>query len=141
MRMVHFFMVIAALMQLYLLHTLTSDRQPGSAAPVFNYVFTAVGVADFAIALGFRTFLIRKALPALQADAMNAQAQQKWRAANIVSSAFAYAIFLFGWVLAVLGGAQWAYILLWAVAAIAFFLFVPQPPFDEASQANMPSNL
>lgn len=138
-RIIHLAMFAAALFQLYVLYSLSSQRTaPKPLDPILNYVLTAVGLVDFIIAVVTRTVLFKRAEPLLQANAMDPRGQLQWRAANIVSSAFSYSIFLFGWVLAFMGGLQWYTEVLWAVSAIAFFLFIPQSPIDETTQANLP---
>ncbi len=133
-RLVHFFMIVAMFLYLYVLYTLkganSHPQQP--VDPFVARVMVIAGIVDIAVILFVRKILLDKALPALRLNPSDQSAVMRWRAAMILTSAGLMSVFLFGWVLAFMGTPlTWTYLLLWSIAAIGFVIFIPQMPIDE----------
>ncbi len=133
-RIVHFLIFIAALLQLYVLHLLrkANPQQQPQLESSFTYVIVLAGIISFAVILMLRRTMLEKAVADLKLDPTNSEAIRRWGAASILSTCVCESTFLFGWVLCFMGTPlTWTYILLWSIAAIGFFLFIPQKPVDE----------
>lgn len=136
--MVHFAMIFVAAVQLYLLwYLLHGKPAPPMADQTIPMVFTFVGILDLAVISLIRSLLLKRSVPILQQNATEPKALNQWRTAMILGASGAYSLFLFGWVLCFLGAKSWSYGLMWGLAALAFYVYIPQLPVDEMSSMVM----
>lgn len=134
-RLFHSCMIVACLFYMYLLYFLRHGGRPKppalNTAPSasVSYIFLLVALLGMAGLLLIRKKLLAKAVPMLRQNTSDVSALRWWRTAMFVTSTVPMWAFLPGWVLFFIGTTvPWVAVLLWGMAATAFFVYFPQMP-------------